>query len=33
MGVLAKDDMHLITTDGGREKLDYVFGYVKPLKS
>jgi hypothetical protein len=27
MGVLAKDDMHLITTDGGREKLDYVFGY------
>uniref|UniRef100_A0ACD5Z6T6 Uncharacterized protein n=1 Tax=Avena sativa TaxID=4498 RepID=A0ACD5Z6T6_AVESA len=26
MGVLAKDDMHLITTDGGREKLDYVFG-------
>jgi hypothetical protein len=26
MGVLARDDMHLITTDGGREKLDYVFG-------
>jgi hypothetical protein len=26
MGVLAKDDMHLIATNGGREKLDFVFG-------
>uniref|UniRef100_A0A0E0K4U7 Peptidase A1 domain-containing protein n=1 Tax=Oryza punctata TaxID=4537 RepID=A0A0E0K4U7_ORYPU len=26
MGVLARDDMHLITTNGGREKLDFVFG-------
>ncbi|KAF7090832.1 hypothetical protein CFC21_093525 [Triticum aestivum] len=26
MGVLAKDDMHLIATNGGKEKLDFVFG-------
>ncbi|CAD6249619.1 unnamed protein product [Miscanthus lutarioriparius] len=26
MGVLARDDMHLIATNGGREKLDFVFG-------
>lgn len=26
MGVLAKDDMHMIATNGGREKLDFVFG-------
>jgi len=29
MGVLARDDMHLIATNGGREKLDFVFGYVQ----
>ena len=27
MGVLAMDDMHLIATNGRREKLDYLFGY------
>ncbi|XP_035822773.1 aspartyl protease APCB1 isoform X1 [Zea mays] len=26
MGVLARDDMHMIATNGGREKLDFVFG-------
>ncbi|KAJ3694801.1 hypothetical protein LUZ60_000178 [Juncus effusus] len=26
MGVLARDDMHLITSDGNREKLSFVFG-------
>jgi hypothetical protein len=26
MGVLARDDMHLTATNGGREKLDFVFG-------
>ena len=29
MGVLARDDMHLVATNGGREKLDFVFGYVQ----
>jgi hypothetical protein len=32
MGVLARDDMHLIATNGGREKLDFVFGYVQAVQ-
>lgn len=28
MGVLARDEMHLIATNGDREKLSFVFGYV-----
>jgi hypothetical protein len=32
MGVLARDDMHLIATNGGREKLDFVFGYVQTFQ-
>jgi len=32
MGVLAGDDMHLIATNGGREKLDFVFGYVQTFQ-
>jgi hypothetical protein len=31
MGVLARDDMHLIATNGGKEKLNFVFGYVQTL--
>ncbi|CAL4885185.1 unnamed protein product [Urochloa decumbens] len=33
MGVLARDDMHLIATNGGREKLDFVFGAAISLPS
>jgi hypothetical protein len=32
MGVLARDDMHMIATNGGREKLDFVFGYVQTFQ-
>jgi Xylanase inhibitor N-terminal len=29
VGVLARDEMHLVTSDAEREKLSFVFGYAK----